>query len=59
MILQPFALDLFPKRPIIGRNLRKKTMQTILSNLVLIVIISVLILKDQFTVGMAAVRVKK
>ena len=34
-------------------------MQTILSNLVLIVIISVLILKDQFTVGMAAVRVKK
>jgi hypothetical protein len=33
-------------------------MQTILSNLVLIVIISVLILKDQFAVGMAAVRVK-
>jgi len=33
-------------------------MQTILTNLVLIVIISVLILKDQFTVGMAKVRVK-
>ena len=34
-------------------------MQTLLTSLVLIVIISVLILKDQFTVGMAAVRVKK
>lgn len=33
-------------------------MQTILTTLVLIVIISVLILKDQSTVGMAAVRVK-
>jgi len=33
-------------------------MQTILSTLVLIVIISVLILKDQFTVGMATVRAK-
>jgi hypothetical protein len=33
-------------------------MQTILTSLVLIVIISVLILKDQFTVGMAAVSVK-
>jgi hypothetical protein len=34
-------------------------MQTIFFTLVLIVIISVLILKDQNTVGMAAVRVKK
>ncbi len=33
-------------------------MQTILTSLVLIVIIAVLILKDQYTVGMAAVRVK-
>jgi hypothetical protein len=33
-------------------------MQTILTTLVLIVIISVLILKDQNTVGMAAVRAK-
>jgi hypothetical protein len=33
-------------------------MQTILSSLILIVIISVLILKDHFTVGMAKVRVK-
>ena len=34
-------------------------MQTILASLVLIVIISVLILKDQITVGTAKVRVKK
>lgn len=33
-------------------------MQTILTTLVLIVIISVLILKDQITVGMAKVRTK-
>jgi hypothetical protein len=33
-------------------------MQTLLTSLVLIVIISVLILKDQFVVGMAAVSVK-
>ena len=33
-------------------------MQTILSSLVLIVIILVLILKDQITVGMATVREK-
>jgi len=33
-------------------------MQSILSTLVLIVIISVLILKDQLTVGMATVRAR-
>ena len=57
MFSQHFALDLFLKSPIIERNLRQ-IMQTILTTLVLIVIISVLILKDQITVGMAAVRVK-
>ena len=57
MVLQGFALDLFLKRSIIERNLRQ-IMQTLLTNLVLIVIISVLILKDQVTVGMAQVRAK-
>jgi hypothetical protein len=57
MVLQGFALDLYPKHPIIGRNLRQ-IMQTLLTSLALIVIISVLILKDQFTVGMAKVRAK-
>jgi len=58
MHLQRFTLDVFEKAPIIGRNLRH-IMQTLFTSLVLIVIILVLILKDQFTVGMAAVRVKK
>jgi hypothetical protein len=37
---------------------RAKLMNTYLSSFILIVIISVLILKDQIVVGMAAVRVK-
>jgi hypothetical protein len=57
MDLQGFALDLSPKRSIIGRN-QRQIMQTLLTSLVLIVIISVLILKDQVTVGMAKVRAK-
>ena len=56
--LQRFTLDVSEKAPIIGRNLRQ-VMQTLFTSLALIVIISVLILKDQFTVGMAKVRVKK
>jgi len=57
MDLQGFALDLSSKHPIIERNLRQ-IMQTLLTSLFLIVIISVLILKDQFTVGMAKVRAR-
>ena len=53
-----FPLDGFPFPPIIGRN--HKLMYTTLSSLSLIVVVlAVLIIKDQFSVRMATVRVKK
>ncbi|HBG73847.1 MAG: hypothetical protein A2X25_02985 [Chloroflexi bacterium GWB2_49_20] len=51
-----YTLDLFSNCLIIGRNLRQ-AMITNLSTLILITIISVLIIKDKFVVGMALVRI--
>ena len=51
-------LDVFPKRPIIGRNIQNQ-MNTFSLSLIIVVLLAVLIIKDLFVVRMATVRVKK
>jgi hypothetical protein len=52
------SLDLLPNKPIIGRN--REAMNEIFNlSLIIVVLLAVLIIKDQFSVRMAAVRVKK
>jgi hypothetical protein len=52
------SLDLFPILPIIERNPNHMNPYLTVS-LIVVVLISVLIIKDQFSVRMATVRVKK
>jgi len=52
------SLDLFSFKPIIGRNTHN-IMNSIFSLSLIVVLIAVLIIKDQFVVRMAKVRVKK
>ena len=52
-----FPLDGFPFPPIIGRN-HKPMNQTLFSLSLIVVVLAVLIIKDQFSVRMATVRVK-
>jgi hypothetical protein len=52
------ALDLFPIRPIIGRNTYSQMNSLFVLSLIVIVIV-VLIIKDPVSVRMATVRVKK
>ena len=52
------ALDLFPIRPIIGRNTYIQMNSLFVLSLIVIVI-AVLIIKDPVSVRMATVRVKK
>ena len=51
-------LDIFPFRPIIGQNNKPMNPSLFALSLIVVVLIVVLILKDQFSVRMAAVRVK-
>ncbi len=52
-----FALDEFMNKPIIGRNLTT-AMNPVSVTLIIVVLLAVLIIKDQFVVRMATVRVK-
>ncbi|MCQ3935782.1 MAG: hypothetical protein DPW18_01925 [Chloroflexi bacterium] len=52
------ALDEFPFLPIIGRNIQSQ-MNSIFSLSLIVILIAVLIIKDLFSVRMAAVRVRK
>jgi hypothetical protein len=52
------ALDLFPIRPIIGRNTCSR-MNTLFVLSLIVIVIAVLIIKDLVSVRMATVRVKK
>ena len=52
------ALDLFPIRPIIGRNTCSQ-MNTLFVLSLIVIVIAVLIIKDLVSVRMATVRVKK
>ena len=55
--IPPNPLDFYPNKPIIGRN--HQPMNTSLFSLsIIIVVLAVLIIKDQFSVGMATVKVK-
>jgi hypothetical protein len=50
-------LDGFINKPIIGRNLNT-AMNPVSVTLIIVVLLAVLIIKDQFVVRMAAVKVK-
>lgn len=55
-LLHELPLDVFSNRPIIGRNIQSQ--MNIFSLSLIVVLIVVLIIKDQFWVRMATVRVK-
>jgi len=57
MIIPILPLDEFINKPIIGRNLTT-AMNPASVTLIIVVLLAVLIIKDQFVVRMAAVKVK-
>jgi hypothetical protein len=56
MLLHELPLDVFSKRPIIGRNIQSQ--MNIFTLSLIVVLLAVLIIKDLFVVRMATVRVK-